>query len=168
MLDISGALKSPGTVFPFEQSFDFEPTDFIGEELNFSDAKIKGEFFGTGEGVSIKGTLSVTVHAHCAKCLEPVVYHINTVAEADFSRSASDSDVFPIVGHQIDVQPAAYEAMMLEMPFRFLCSSTCRGLCPVCGKNRNLDLCTCQKGSEKKSPFAALNGLVIEQDNEEV
>ena len=33
---------------------------------------------------------------------------------------------------------------MLALPINPLCAETCRGLCPVCGGNRNQVACTCE------------------------
>jgi uncharacterized protein len=34
----------------------------------------------------------------------------------------------------------------LSLPVRTLCKPDCKGLCPRCGKNRNLEACTCEEG----------------------
>lgn len=167
MIDVSAALKNQGSIFPFEEAECYPPTDFRGEELHFDQAQLRGTFFGADETVSIDARLTVTVHAHCARCLAPVSYPMDIAFKADFRRTP-DEDSYPIVGHQIDAGDAAFMALLSEMPLRFVCREDCRGLCPVCGCNRNISPCTCLEGAAGPSPFEALAVLLGDQTNEEV
>jgi len=168
MLDISKALKNPGSVFPFEEALCFEPCTVMGEELAFTDAVIKGEFFAAEEIVSIKANLVCKVHAHCARCLEPVTETLNAPVEAEFSRTGDGDDVYLIEGYKINVTDPAFEGLMLSLPMRFLCSESCKGLCTKCYRNRNLGQCSCLEGVVKPNPFSALKDFHCEPNNEEV
>ena len=164
MLDVSAALRNPGSVFPFEENVSLDSCTVMGEELRFTDAVIKGEFFGAEDTVSIKANLTATVHAHCARCLEPVAETLKTSVEAEFSRTESeDEDVYPITGHTVDLAQPALEGLLLGLPMRFLCSESCKGLCPKCYRNRNLGLCTCPEGEVKPNPFSALKNFHYDQ-----
>ncbi len=167
MVDVSGALKNPGSVFPFREVLSFDPCEVIGEELTFTDAVLEGEFFGADETISVRARLTANVHAHCSRCLSEVTYPVDTMTDADFSRSDDGEDVYTFTGHQIDVKQAAFESLLLELPISFVCSEDCKGLCPVCGVNRNKSLCTCLEGAVKPNPFSALTSLLIEDHNEE-
>ena len=167
MVDVSGALRNPGSSFPFEEALSFEPCRIMGEELRFEDALLTGEMFGADETVSIDARLTVTVLAHCARCLEPVSEPMDVQVKADFSRTP-DADSYPIAGHLIDAGEAAFHVLLSQLPMRFLCSEDCLGLCPVCGGNRNKSLCTCLEGAVRPSPFSALSVLLQNQENKEV
>ena len=45
---------------------------------------------------------------------------------------------------QIDLGEVMREQFYLALPMKPLCREDCRGLCPVCGVNRNRESCTCQ------------------------
>jgi uncharacterized protein len=47
-------------------------------------------------------------------------------------------------GNQIDLRPAALEALSLALPMRPLCRPDCRGLCPACGQDLNEGVCECR------------------------
>jgi uncharacterized protein len=47
------------------------------------------------------------------------------------------------------------EQVNLFMPMQVVCSPDCRGLCPTCGVNRNLEACKCAE-THSESPFNAL------------
>jgi len=50
------------------------------------------------------------------------------------------------------------ELVALALPVQPLCREDCRGLCPRCGTDLNLEVCSCQETS-RESPFAALEVL---------
>ena len=168
MLDVSAALKNPGSVYPLNAELSFEPCTVMGEELTFSDATLSGEFFSADEVVSVRADLTVTVHAHCARCLEPVTETLKTRVEAEFSRTGDGEEMYPITGHTVELKEPAFEGLLIGLPMRFLCREDCKGLCPVCYRNRNLGLCTCLEGVVKPNPFAALKDFHCEPNNEEV
>jgi uncharacterized protein len=47
-----------------------------------------------------------------------------------------------------DLTPQMREDIILEVPQRALCQPSCKGLCPVCGKDRNKAVCGCKVSHE--------------------
>ena len=45
----------------------------------------------------------------------------------------------------IDLGEVVREQLYLALPMKPLCQEDCKGLCPVCGVNRNRETCTCQQ-----------------------
>ena len=61
-------------------------------------------------------------------------------------------------GDEIDLDPYVFEEVMLNIPIKALCSESCKGMCPTCGKNLNIGECQCEKAgasvlAEKLKPF---------------
>ncbi len=168
MLDVSNALKNPGQVYAFSVESELDELEVLGDLVRFEDIVASGEFFGTGERVSIKGQVSATVVSRCAKCLEPVALKLAAEIDSLFARQADpeDPDLYTFEGSKVDLTDAVRDALLLEMPYRFLCSEDCKGLCPICGINLNLGTCTCQEGAIATNPFSALKALV--ENDEEV
>jgi uncharacterized protein len=50
------------------------------------------------------------------------------------------------------------EQVLLSLPVRTLCKPDCKGLCPRCGANRNLQPCSCDEGPSDPR-WEALTGL---------
>jgi uncharacterized protein len=50
-----------------------------------------------------------------------------------------------VEGEHLDTEPLIVEQVLLEVPMKPLCSADCRGLCPRCGADRNLDPDCCQE-----------------------
>ena len=168
MLDVSKALKNPGQVYAFALQPELEEMEVLGDPVRFEEIAVSGEFFGAGERVSVRGQVVSTVTSRCAKCLEPVTLELRAEMDALFARQIDpeDPDLYSFEGSKADLTDAVRDALLLELPYRFLCSEDCKGLCPTCGVNLNLGACTCQEGGNVTNPFSALKAIV--QNNEEV
>ena len=61
------------------------------------------------------------------------------------------------------------DAVVMDTPFVVLCTPDCRGLCPVCGGNLNVEQCDCAAQAEAEwaeateNPFAALKNLKLDE-----
>jgi uncharacterized protein len=47
-------------------------------------------------------------------------------------------------GNNIDLSIGIKEAIILAVPITVLCDEQCRGLCPICGVNKNEKKCRCK------------------------
>ena len=164
LMDISLALKNPGQSYPFETTLEVEPMIVLDDPVRFDSVCLKGTYTGAGDSVRIEAALSADVESRCALCLEPVQTHVEADVDVSFVKDLSedDFDSYPLTGYRIDIQPMVEEALVLELPMRFLCSDDCKGICPVCGTNRNIAPCTCQEGGERRNPFSAMSELLTE------
>ena len=102
------------------------------------------------------------VTSRCAKCLEPVELAITAEMDALFSRQPDpdDPDLYTFEGSKADLTDAVRDALLLELPYRFLCSEDCKGLCPSCGTNFNLGRCDCKTDEETVGGLSALAELL--------
>ncbi len=82
----------------------------------------------------------------CSRCLEPVsgALHIENQRRMITDPLKEDENTILIDENFVFFpEDEAKNQIILEFPERFLCSEDCKGLCPVCGCNRNLNECTC-------------------------
>jgi uncharacterized protein len=68
-----------------------------------------------------------------------------------------DPEAYPIDGDVLDLGPLVREALLLELPATPLCRPDCRGLCPRCGVDRNVETCSCVADVDPR--WAILNVL---------
>ena len=165
-VDVSRALKDPGQTYSFEATARIEDMEFLDDPVSFSDIRVSGDMIGTTVGVRVNAHVSGEVSSRCALCLSPVRQPIEADIEALFSREPDpeDPDQLPLEGYRMETDELAREALVSALPMRFLCSPDCKGLCPVCGANRNISPCTCQEGGERRSPFSAWSHLLTEDE----
>jgi uncharacterized protein len=117
-----------------------------------------------GAEIRIRGHLATRLEASCDRCLGAVaipVEHdfdlfyrpVKTIAkeeEIEISEVVLGIGCFSGEGSEL-----ATEQVILSVPMKVICRADCRGLCPVCGANRNLVSCHCPRPRED-SPFASL------------
>jgi uncharacterized protein len=99
-------------------------------------------------GVMVKGTVSAPWQGLCRRCTTPVggelVLSVNErFADPPGPGEPEDDLSYPIVDDALDLGPMLREAIVLELPLAPLCREDCRGLCPHCGIDRNLESCDC-------------------------
>lgn len=119
-------------------------------------------FGRTPQGLVLDTELSARVHTECARCLDefdlPIATEFTELYAFD-QRHMSDSQLLVPANHQIDLAPLAREYMLLDMPITPLCRPDCKGLCPVCGINRNRE--TCEHVQDSIDPrLSALKDLI--------
>jgi DUF177 domain-containing protein len=104
--------------------------------------------------IRVQGNLSVTVQATCDRCLEtaafPIDDHFDLVYMPADESSARDDEVDEAgievgyyEGNGLTLEDILREVVLLTLPMRFVCSEACKGICPVCGQNRNQRDCGC-------------------------
>ena len=64
--------------------------------------------------------------------------------------SAEDLDVLYYDDLVVPFDPLVEEQVQLELPLKALCRDDCRGLCPMCGADRNLAPCACKPPSDER------------------
>ncbi len=168
-LRVGDALKNPGQEFPFTADSEISEMDVLGDPVHFENIAVSGTVVGTSESVSVKAEIRANVESLCARCREKVSSPIVAEMDAEFVREpdSENPDLYAFEGTTVDLSQAISDALILALPFRFLCKEDCKGLCPKCGANLNTGSCSCPKDEEDDSnPFAALRMIV--DHNEEV
>lgn len=146
----------------------FEDTDVqLGSPL---EVDLKVTQLGGGE-IVVQGTFSGTLARECRRCLDPLEVRLD--GEVDLlwvPRSAGreedgsdDTEVRPFDGtaRTLDLGPALREEVVLATPVYVECDPECRGLCPICGADRNEEDCECTR-QEPDPRWDALRALNAE------
>lgn len=118
----------------------------------------------TSAGVVASGQVHATVSTECSRCLERFEMPLDGEVEAFYVGPAhanempEEQQVEPIRDARIDLAPAIMTALVVEAPFAPIHAEDCKGICPTCGANRNVEECGCAE-DDGESPFAALKDL---------
>ncbi|MBN2055208.1 DUF177 domain-containing protein [bacterium] len=100
--------------------------------------------------VRINGHLTAMLGARCSRCLERAEISVQDDFEYEFSlRDAVVDELDPLIAQavatgMIDLAQMIHERLLLNIPLRVICTPGCKGLCPICGGNRNKVACTCE------------------------
>ena len=98
---------------------------------------------------SVKGSLQVACH----RCLKSFPWALDEAVDVVLVEEERLPD-----GVAIEVDRLIAEQIFLALPYKVLCSETCKGICPGCGVNLNDETCTC-KQDENKSAFSVLRAI---------
>jgi uncharacterized protein len=120
-----------------------------------------------GSEIRIRGYIGTRLSAHCDRCLAPITIPIErdfdlayrpvaTIArEEEIEVPKEELGVGFFSGDGVALADVITEQVILAVPMKTLCREDCRGLCPVCGADRNRVDCHCPFPKEE-SPFARL------------
>jgi uncharacterized protein len=117
-----------------------------------------------GEDVLVAGEIRASVPLVCGRCLEEFQVVVRTAVDAryvprpplgDVELGADDLDLDFYDHDELNLDALVETETTLALPMKPLCRPDCRGLCPVCGGNRNVTPCAC----EQRSPDPRLAAL---------
>ncbi|MDP9072105.1 MAG: DUF177 domain-containing protein [Actinomycetota bacterium] len=108
--------------------------------------------------VIARGSVVAPWRGACRRCLEEATGEVRADVVEVFEEDHDPEHTYPLWGDQLDLEPMARDAVLLELPLAPLCREECRGLCPSCGANLNEGGCSCQRVPEDPR-WAALDAL---------
>lgn len=111
------------------------------------------------EGVLASGRLEGRAEFTCARCVKAFEDGFGVEVRELFADDPGEDDYEFEEPGSLDPELMVRDAVLLAMPFSPLCRPECKGLCPRCGGDRNLNGCTCDD-AETDSRWSALDGLV--------
>lgn len=169
MLDVSKALSFEGEEFPFEAEIALPDTLLLKDSVTFPvPAVLYGHYSAVGDAVHLRGEMDFTASTHCVRCLKEASHAMHAAFDAMFmvTPNPEDPDLYRYEGKSVDLTDMALDAATLALPMQWCCKPDCKGLCPVCGADRNLTSCSCRPGPARENPFAALQQLMTEDESE--
>ncbi len=133
--------------------------------------------FRAGDYVEVQGTVATSVIFACSRCLEDVEILLEVEVDLTFVPHSEDEDreeeeeveleaedlgLISYHDDEIDLHHALQEQVVMALPLRPLCKEECKGLCPRCGANRNVEDCDCA-APIMNSKFAALKDFKVDR-----
>lgn len=123
--------------------------------------RFTGTLSRLGEDCQVRGSLIGNLVSACDRCLTPFDRSVEVEVEVkvvwrDADPVERDQEVTEGVirlspsDTRLDLAAPFRAAVLLDEPMKNLCRDDCRGLCPVCGTNRNESTCDCD--SSKGDP----------------
>lgn len=160
------------------------PLGMLSEEIT-SDKDITGElkFSNTGSVICVRGFFKTEILIQCSRCLEPYKLAINERIEevlpiagkysshkdpkdlAEDEEYLDDEDQPIFANNVFDMDELLRQNILVAAPVWAFCSEDCKGLCPSCGTNLNIKVCSCNNNEPNNLAFAKLSELL--EDNQE-
>jgi uncharacterized protein len=161
----------------FDEIFEPGRIDFTGEELEQgSPLRAAGvaELLDDSDGeIRIQGKYSVEMTAQCDRCLGGARFPLEAefdlyyrpasyiAREEEVELDEGEAEIGFYEGKGLELGDILREQVMLALPMQRVCSEDCKGICPVCGGNRNEATCDCRVENTDDRWGAALRNLEL-------
>jgi DUF177 domain-containing protein len=132
------------------------------------------DIFKDKQQFRLVGRVQTTIELPCGRCLEPYTApvdqlfdlryhpHARNTGEGEIELEDDDLTTAFYENDEIDLGHLMQEQFYLSLPMKPLCRVDCKGLCVVCGANRNEETCECKPEWEDPR-LAALKKLKAEK-----
>ncbi|MEW6319958.1 MAG: DUF177 domain-containing protein [Acidobacteriota bacterium] len=159
----------------------FEPAVFAGRDDAFRTAStvdLSVRIHKDQDRFRLVGTVAATLELRCGRCLEPFAWPVEAAFDVrylpqsanagDEEREIDEDDLSTSFyrDEQIDLGQLIEEQFYLALPMKPLCRADCRGLCPQCGTDWNVETCACDEKWEDPR-LAGLKALIIERKKDD-
>lgn len=131
----------------------------------------------TGGEVRVRGNTQADLECPCDRCLGVARFHVDTRFDLFYkpAEAASHAEETAIDEGEAEIgyyelpglilEDILREQILLQLPMQRVCREDCKGICPVCGGNRNEVDCDCEPGSGSRPAgddrWSGLKGLEI-------
>jgi uncharacterized protein len=132
---------------------------------------VSGDIRQKGQRVRVHGRVSGSVQVECDRCLKlatlPVDsrFDVEYVTAEDYQAQRAvelgedDLNLSVFDGEAVDIDELVTEELLLAVPDHVLCNESCKGMCAVCGVDKNSAECNCDT-QQVDSRWAGLKELV--------
>ncbi len=125
----------------------------------------------------VTGNVNAETELECSRCLRRFPFTVRdaefnfdllpegslkTSAEHELGRSELDTEFYR--GEEIEPKDLIREQILLALPMVPVHRQDCKGLCPICGADRNEKECGCSRDApvpvKEENPFAVLKEII--------
>jgi uncharacterized protein len=113
----------------------------------------------TGGEVRVYGRVQTDLETECDRCLARASFHIDAAfdlfyrplestaggEEVAIDEGEAEMGFYELPGLQLE--DIVREQVLLQLPMQRVCHEACKGICPLCGANRNETNCSCRPPS---------------------
>lgn len=149
ILDLSGFLDSEKQSYHIEGELESNSSSIddiiVIEPINFS-----GEIIKVAENSELFITINYTYESNCDRCLKPTTSEITTNLSGRLMENKGkindEDDVDEIIYLEnglLNIDEYIWSQVVSSLPMKILCSNDCKGLCPQCGQDLNVQSCDC-------------------------
>lgn len=168
-IDVSTIKDVKGAGIEVELEGPLDPMEIAGTTLRqVTPVHVTAKATSTGHSaILVQGTARVELQAECHRCLREFIFDVETEFQEQYYKtshgpsSGTDSEEdegLTYTGDVVDISKEVSAHLALSLPIQLVCSSECKGLCPVCGKDLNDGDCACpdEEGDIRLAPLAQL------------
>jgi uncharacterized protein len=119
---------------------------------------VSGEIRQKRQRLRVTGAVSGRVQVECDRCLKPVEVGVDSKFDVEYvtaedyqaqqalELTEADLNLSIFDGEGLEIDELVREELLLAAPDHVICSEACRGMCAVCGIDKNSVDCECKTG----------------------
>ena len=146
IINFSDLLSKKNRKKQISLSFELEPFEFEGEEIRaIEKVCVEGVAISENDVIVINASIKTKLKLNCSRCLDTFIYPIDIDIEERFTNDIDlqqDGTMF-VEGDSLDITEIIENCIISTLPIKRLCKDDCKGLCPECGVNKNIENCSC-------------------------
>lgn len=146
VIDLRRIYETVGERYDFDTEISRGRLDEIRGYSFIGPAAVNGAAENRAGVVTLNYSVKVTVNAECGRCLRRFGHELAFDSEYTLVRSLqnSENDEYIVTeDDKLDLDELAAADILLQMPTKLLCREDCKGLCPICGADLNVNDCDC-------------------------
>ena len=165
--DVRPILHAPGKRLTFQFSLDLSDVEFAGRHPISRPVEVEGAVSNTADLLELELTARTTLDAVCDRCGKAFLQDKTVPFRCLLAEELQNEDNDEIVlldGDEVDLDEVATTAFVLAMDSKNLCSEDCKGICPGCGADLNVEACRCRP---EVDPRLAVLAQLLEKEESE-
>ncbi len=144
---------------------DFEerlPAPWETEARLVDPVRVRALVTNSGACFTVRGEIKTAIELPCDRCLKEFVSPVELEFDEEFCpqgwndpaehlpsyddewEEAEDESANVFEGDSFDIDGIVQEYLVLARPPKVTCRDDCKGICPVCGVDRNESACSCE------------------------
>ena len=160
-LDVKKIINTPGDGIAFQEELDLSDVDFGGVCPAVQPVSAEGTVRNIAGMLSLRMDVDARLSCVCDRCGSsfemPFHVSLERMLAAELEDEEND-DILLLEDGEFDLGELVRETYILNMDTKLLCREDCKGVCPGCGANLNVETCRCQKEMDPR--WAALQKLL--------
>lgn len=148
-IDLNGIFNSTERMLSFEDTIKISTV--LSDGVAYNNLDVFGTIYRIDEEIILDINAKLVYTDSCARCLKDIENEVETQftvvvteTKVDINEDELDSVVLYVDG-ELKIENLAEAMIALEMPMRIICDESCKGICEVCGVNKNKVNCSCKK-----------------------
>ena len=168
-LDLKPLAQQPGAVLPFALQMDLSDVEWYGARPAVQPVRVEGQVRNRAGALELKARMDTVLSLACDRCAKPFerekAVEYDTLLAFELANGESDDIVLLNEDGELELDELMREVFLLEMDTKNLCSQDCKGLCPGCGVDLNVEPCRCKKELDPR--WAKLTRLLEQKETDQ-
>ena len=153
-LDLKQFAHEPGAVLPFSFRMDLSDVEWNGGRPIAKPVAVEGRVRNMAGAMVLEARLDTVLSLVCDRCAKPFerekTVEYETLLAQELENGENDDIVLLDKDGTLELDELMRETFLLEMDTKNLCSEDCKGLCPGCGADLNVEKCRCKKETDPR------------------